>query len=31
MGVVATFIGFGFILLLVYGWLTGFSDGQDEN
>jgi hypothetical protein len=30
MEVVATFIGFGFVLLLVYGWYTGFGDGQDE-
>ena len=30
MEVVATFIGFGFILLLVSGWYTGFGDGQDE-
>ena len=29
MGVVTAFIGFGFVLLLIYGWYTGFSDGQD--
>ena len=31
MEVVAAFIGFGLVLLLVYGFLTGFSDGQDED